>query len=199
MLNYYFGGINAAGKSTFLSQLKATPGAWEVVHGSQALMEWLGIAPGDYASLRALPRAQTNQAYADLVLHRIQENGRRKSLIFDSHYLNLIEGVVHKTVEGDWLGRVDALVLLAAQPTTIHDRIRRDADRDRKLFRPDANEAERMRTLEAYIRQTIAEFQRLAAQFRLPSVIVYNEDGKIDDAIGQFLDFDGRLRAAVRG
>src|SRR5437660_682256 len=99
MPNYYFGGVNAAGKSTFLNRLQEMPGDWEIVHGSQALMDWLGITPGDYESLRQMPRERTYHAYGELVLDRIARKREPTSLIFDSHYLNLVGGLISRTVE----------------------------------------------------------------------------------------------------
>ena len=190
----FLGGVNGSGKSEFLTRLQSARGNWGVVQGSDALMKWLHIPPGDYESLRKVPREQTIKEYGALVCHEIKRNLAREhplTLVFDSHYLNLVEGRIYSSVGGNWLSAFAALVLLWAEPQTILERLTKTPNRDRRLFPKGLSRQRTLECLEDYTARTRLEFYRLANDFSLPHIIIRNENGQLDFAVEQFIAFHG--------
>jgi len=180
-MHYYVAGVNGTGKTTLLRGVHEASGI-EVVPGTTALMEYLGI-PGDYDALRSMDQG--------LVLERWQETAeqlakRPQSFMLDTHIMNLTHGQVIRR-DGPWIADYDALMLVTADPAVILERVTQDASRDRALFPENISYTEKMTMLSDYQEQTKQLFGVLAAQFGLPSVVIVNDD--LDQAITDCITF----------
>jgi adenylate kinase len=197
MPNYYFGGVNASGKTAILEQLVSSDkdGRWEIIAGSTELMKWFGITDGDYDSLNYLSIEQKNFAYGELVLEKINNNKSGKSLIFNSHYLNAVHGLIYKTITGSWIKNLDALVLVESRPETIIERIEHDPTRMRNLFQLKQSHTEQLKLLSEYLEKTKKEFGKLALKYSLPNLTIQNNQNELDISIEQFINFDKMIRS----
>ena len=104
---YFFGGLNGVGKSTFLREIGEHFPDTEVFKGSSRFMEWLGLQPGDYTSLRALPD-NYKDSQLDMMMRNIVRKPRDRVLLIDAHYLNYKAGELLEAT-GEWLGSMSAL------------------------------------------------------------------------------------------
>jgi len=194
---YLLGGVNGVGKSKLFERLQESRPEMDVVHTASLLMEWLDIKPGDYDSLRSLPDRDKNRECGNAIRARLARAAIEQTVVFDFHYLNLIDGVMGPTVEGAWPAVMNGLIMVDARPDTVYRRVRGDA-RDRRLFpqgRPLPAEGEKA-TIANFVGQTRAEFGRLAASYALPNLVIGN-DTPLDTAIAidRFLEFDKRVRS----
>lgn len=187
-MKYFIGGVNGVGKTTLLLAIKKARPDFEIIKGSQHLMEYLGF-PGDYDALRTMSFDYASEKFGEMIeiLLRKHEN-----IIFDSHYLNLVEGVLSPPVTGEWIQKFDVLLLLDASPETVLQRIQNES-RDRALFPRDTSVKKMHSIYENYIQAYRNEFQRVVDLWHLPSKILDAE--KSTDEIAQdFIAFDESLR-----
>jgi len=187
--------MNAVGKSSLARDIQRAEPAIEVVHTTSAMMDWLGIKPGNYDALRSLPddyKQQQNERMfqARLTTPPLDEH----PLLFDSHYLNLVDGRVSRLIQGDWPKYLGGLVLIYADIEVVYDRIQRDAPaRNRRLFPPGSTPRQQLDVLQTFARQTEAEFRAIADRFSLPSIAIQNS-GNDATPLDDFLTFDYEIR-----
>ncbi len=191
MKSYFVGGVNASGKSTFVKTLCLGQAGWHPVSGSQELMSWLKLLPGDYQSLRKLPRAFTVSSYSSLVrdlIERKRAGNNTNALVFNSHYLDLVEGYSYATIDEECWNEFDGLVLLTAAIETILHRIEKD-ERARGLFPPAATLDEKKGILQEHIAKSRDLFETMADRYGIPKLVITNEDGELEDAVAKFNKF----------
>lgn len=195
--SYFVGGVNGVGKSKFLETLSEGRDTMRVVHGTAVLLEALGLPTEDYEALRSAPRAEKNRAYSGIVLRSAIADIDDGTVLFDSHYLNMIRGEIFQTVYGADESRMfalDALVLVTtSDPITVTRRVDGDTHRDRQLYPPLATEVEKQGFMRRYWDETRTEFNRLVGVLAIPSLVIYNDTEDMSGAIEQFLAFDASL------
>jgi len=191
-IRYYFGGINASGKSTLLSAIKKVKPEYEVIHVTGKFMRWLGM-DNDYERLRTLDPDFISQEFPKFIKDLLHQY-KNKVLLLDSHYLNLIRGRVFDRT-GPWLKKFDALVLVEADVDDILKRIKKEAtEKDRALFPEGCSEKECRQILTRYWRLTKETFESLARKYGKPFKIITNPDDNLRQAVNIFLKFDRELR-----
>jgi hypothetical protein len=194
MAQYFMGGVNASGKSTLAREISSVKPEFEVIHTGAAIMERLGIAPGDIDTLRALPEVDKRREN-EAMLSELTRRSLGRSALYDSHYLNMIEGKVTRLIIGRGPFDLDGLLLVEAKPEVLYERIKRDAPtKNRRLFPHDVTPARALDILNVYTRRTREECNRLAKTFNLPTLILQNDTDQLDNAVEQFIEFDEQIR-----
>lgn len=196
--SYFVGGVSGVGKSTLLEAVSNKQPDMRIVHGASMLLRALGLAPNDYEALRNTNENQKNSAYARIVMHEAVDNvGQPGVVVFDSHYLNLVRGGVHRTVgtlDESRMFALDGLILVTTtNPATIYNRVARDTSRDRALFPVGATEATCNAIMHNYCDATQAEFERLTHVLAMPSLVIRNEETGFDQAVAKFMAFDATI------
>ncbi len=179
----YVGGVNGSGKSTILAEVTRQKPEFTIIHSVTAFTEWLGF-PGDYEKLRAIPPEEGIQKlsqFMDVLLAKPID-----ILLFDSHYLNLVRGVI-KPVMGPWIKKFDVLILISADIDSILKRIESDS-RDRALFPPEATKETCEAIYKNYCKQYKDVFHQLALQYNLPSKEIENSEGEISQVAQELID-----------
>lgn len=95
----FMGGINGVGKSVIAKKLSEKLKI-QFYEGSKCLMSELGVAEGDYASLRKASEAQKKKALYD-VFQKINLKNCDKKAIITGHFVKIIDGRITK-YEGRW-------------------------------------------------------------------------------------------------
>lgn len=179
-MNIYLGGANASGKSTIMAEYAKLDLSAEIIHGTRLLMDAHGIA-GDYEELRRMSQEHLRPVYS-AAMGRLLAEPVEHARILDSHFLYIRKGEVHPSTE-DWIGDFDAVVLVYADPETSWKRIRADhKERDRALFPEGLSDIEAKAMYADYIEQTIAEFDRIAAEYQLPHLLLDNSHNSPHDS-----------------
>lgn len=193
MAQHFMGGVNASGKSALAREIGRAKPEFEIIHTGTAIMERLGIAPGDADALRALP-AEHKYRENESMLSELTKAFLGKSALYDSHYLNMIEGEVTPLISGTWPAYLGSLVLLETHPEILFERIKKDRPiKDRRLFPAGATPAQAIDILGDYTQQTREECERLASTFDLPVLVLRNDSERLDGAVQEFLEFDERI------
>ena len=189
-MKYYLGGINGAGKTTLLHAIKEAAPNFEIIKGSTALMQYLGI-PGDYEALRKLRYDDDAELKFRAMMAGI--TARTDDLIYDGHYLNIVRGEIFP-ITGPWVAGFDAILLLRISTDAVLRRIEADQHkRDRALF-PEGTSADEQRTiLEDYIGKYDTEFNRCVTEYGLKSKVL-DEEKPTAEILKDFLAFDRELR-----
>ncbi|OGM21572.1 hypothetical protein A2714_05050 [Candidatus Woesebacteria bacterium RIFCSPHIGHO2_01_FULL_38_9] len=191
----FVGGINGAGKSTFLTEVEKRDPDIEIFHASPRLMELLGLVKDDYDGLRALPDSVKDVAFDSMMRQAVADHGV-KTLLIDAHYLNLRRGKV-TDVTGSWLEIMNALFLITAEPNNVLTRINNDqlrTGRDRALF-PEASTIEQQSDiLTGYIQATMDKVKAVSAEYSIPLFVINNEEGLIVQTVQTFLDIHAQLQ-----
>ena len=187
---YFVGGINGVGKTTLLGAIVKKQKEFQAIKGSQYFMQWLGIKPGDYASLRSLPDNYKNKEMDKMVHWLIaQKSITNKHLLFDAHYLNIKEDTIMVTATGNWIALMDALVVVTANNDEILHRIEIDQlshKRIRPIFKNCQNMTQKLKLIDSYQAKTLHTAKILAKKYCLPLVEIKNNDKQINMAINQF-------------
>jgi adenylate kinase len=176
MTKCFVGGVSGAGKTTLLTDLHRRSNDCEVIRGSRLMFAALGLSNGDYAALRALPAALKDRVFCDVIrplLDRAETAGR--SVLIDGHFLNFSNGTPRPVVL-DWVGRMDLLVLIDTDATTIWGRIKSDkmrADRNAEFH----NLNQHLLAIQTSLEQTRAEAKRLSIKYRKPLRTIDNSSG----------------------
>jgi hypothetical protein len=195
MVQHFMGGVNASGKSTLAREVSLVRPEFEVIHTGTAIMDRLGIVPGDVDALRALP-AEYKRRENEAMLSDLTRRLLGKSALYDSHYLNMIEGRVTPLITGTWLANLDSLLLVETCPEVLYERIVRDTPiKNRKLFAHDTAPAQALDILDDYTKQTREECEQLAKTFDLPTLVVQNDSEQLDGVVEQFLEFDELVKS----
>lgn len=183
---YFIGGVNGVGKTTFLTEVSIRYPKFRVIKGSSAFMEWLGIAQGDYKSLRALPdeykRVEFDKMMNDL-LSKPTEDG--KILLIDAHYFHYKHGKMIDTT-GDWMSMLDALFVITGRTDEVFKRVSED-NKDRDLFPDDTLPEEQRELLGVYLERTIQKAREVSKKYGVPLFILENVQGDLEETIDSFL------------
>lgn len=181
----FVGGINGTGKTTVLAEVKKLNSNLEVIKGSAAFMQWLGLPPGDYDSLRGLSANHKDQEFAKLILataDRVKE--QKATTLVDAHYINIIEGSIADCT-GDWMGKFDALFVITANYQAVFDRICQDEElskRNRSLFPKGADTNFKKKLITQYLEATDILARKLSKKHRVPYFRLENNQQAIDTA-----------------
>lgn len=198
MAQHFMGGVNATGKSAIAREVGRVRPEFSIIHTGSTIMDRFGIAPGDKAALRAIP-AEVKYHENGAMLTELAEKFGNKPVMYDSHYLNMIEGTVTPLLQSGWLAGFHSLVLVEVPPEVLYERIDRDAPiKDRKLFPVDATPGQAIDILRNYCQQTRDEHRRLASMTGLPSLVLHNDSGQLHGIVQEFLDFDEHI-SPIRG
>lgn len=192
MAVYLLGGAAGSGKTTFLRGLQERSDDWATVNSSALLKEQLGLDAGDYEALQRVDRVLTLQIFSKLLIEHVNHHrtsGVRSHLIFDCHYLTLIQGRVHPGVESNVLSEFDGLILLAASAETILRRLSIDPTRSRGMFTAELSRRDQIAILNSFLARMDEEFGRLATLSNLPTTKIQNENGQFEHALDRFLAF----------
>lgn len=189
---YFIGGINGVGKTTLIKEIGNRYNDFEVVRGSQCFMQWLGIEPGDYVALRSLPDDFKDKEMDKMMKWLLTQNPERsKHLLFDAHFLNIKQdSIINAT--GDWIGMMDALLVVTANNDEILTRIKSDEmsnGRTRPIFRPNADVGQKLELLKSYQEKTLEAAKSLSLKYCLPLIEIRNQNGKIEEAVNNFINF----------
>lgn len=189
-MKYYLGGINGSGKTTLLHAIKEAAPQFDVIKGSTALMEYLGI-PGDYEALRKLRYDDDAEQKFRQMMREI--TARTDDLIFDAHYLNLVRGEIFPIAD-EWMVGFDAILLLRISTETVLRRIEADQHkRDRALF-PDGSTPDQQRAiLDDYIAKYEAEFHRCATDYHIRPFVL-DAEKPTAEMLEDFVAFDRGMR-----
>lgn len=187
-MHYYVVGINASGKTSVLQAVSAKTGI-PVVHGTQALMERLGI-PGDYEALRDMDQDEVLTKWGETAEQLLQTFGD-KPFLLDTHILNLTNGEIIRR-DGPWIGKYDALVMIKANPSVIFSRLEHDA-KDRALFSLDFGNEAKLTLLTEYQAQTEKIVRSIGEQYQIPVKVILNHD--LTTAVAAFIAFDASLHS----
>jgi len=194
MARHFVGGFNGVGKSRVISEVVARDLGFERLHTTSLFMTHLGLPPGAYNQLRALPdevKAVENNKMLDALLAEPPPLGVEQML--DSHYLNVVGGETTRLITGAWPRRLGSLVLITADVEILYERITQDAaTRDRRLFAADATPGQQRDAIARYLAATAAEFKYVVAQAECPHVVIDNS-GDPETAATRFLEFHASL------
>lgn len=191
---YFIGGISGVGKSAILNKVAQLDQRFEIVHGSEHFIRWLGLQKGDYNALRSLPNKFKNKELDKMMRKLVcgysgTARCYRKPLLIDAHYLRIYQG--HITLAtSTWVSLFYTLFLITADAETVFKRINRDflkTNKDRKLFPEEANNQEKISLLEIYHNKTTEAVKKLSYCFRIPYFIVQNEEGMLEQAAKELI------------
>lgn len=188
---YFIGGVNGVGKTTFLEELASRYPDIEVVHGSGALMKWLGIQPGDYDGLRNFPDDLKNIETGKMIQHILRERkGKGKILIIDAHYFHYKRGELVDTT-GEWMTLLDTLWMITAPAEVILARVEKneaEGGKLRDLFPLDINSKEgKLMILNNFLAKTLEKAQEISKRYNIPCFVINNGNEGIGSVIEEFL------------
>ncbi len=184
---YFIGGVNGVGKSTFLTEISARHPEFCVVKGSSVFMEWLGITPGDYDSLRALPDEHKRTEFDRMMnnlLTKPTEDG--KVMLIDAHYFHYKRGEMVDTT-GDWVSMLEALFVITGEVEEVFKRVSEDT-KDRDLFPHGTTTDEQRGLLRGYLDVTIQKAQEISKEHGVPFFVINNIQGNMEETINSFLE-----------
>jgi len=183
---YFIGGVNGVGKSALLREVSTRHPEFRIVKGSSAFMEWLGITPGGYDSLRALPDEYKRTEFGEMMndlLSKPPKDG--KIMLIDAHYFHYKRGEMIDTT-GKWISMLDALFVVTGETEEILKRISEDA-KDRDLFPYSSSIEEQKELLEKYLELTIQKAKEISEKYGVPLFIIKNTQGDMEETINSFL------------
>jgi adenylate kinase len=187
---YFVGGINAGGKTTLMNEIEANLPDFEIVRGSKLFMEWLGVNPGDYESLRKLP-----DDYKDIELDKMmrwlveQKPKNGKHIIIDAHYLNIKPDDI-VDVTGNWISLMDALFVVTAPSDEILKRMEQDekqTGRSRSIFPESSTKDESLELIGSFQEKILLLAKSLSEKYHIPLVEIHNKNGKLANTINEFV------------
>lgn len=193
---YFVGGINAAGKTTIVNEIKKVRPEFKIIQGSKSFMEWLGVGFGDYTTLRALPDDYKNAEFGKMIRWFIgQQTKKDEHLIIDAHYLTLKP---HEVVDatGDWVSLIDALFVITAPCKEILDRMETDqkkTGRFRPIFHDGTTQKQKISSIRSLQERTVWFAETLSEKFRIPMFEIQNKNKKVAIAVEKFLKTHGLL------
>lgn len=192
-MNVYVGGVNGVGKSTILRRVTQQDQSFEVIHFASALMQELGLGPGDYDALHDTAK-ETSEAAMAKIINALVERQTTKIRLIDGHYLNTIWGHI-KPIATDWIAGMDAAILITAQPSVVWRRIEQDeAYRDRELFPKGMKDKDAKVFLADYIGQTEHYFDQLVNKYDLEHFMLEHSSDDAERAAQQIITFCKALK-----
>ncbi len=190
---YFIGGVNGVGKSTFLTELSTRNPEFEVIKGSAIFMEWLGIKPGDYDSLRTLSDDYKRKEFDSMMSDLLSKSNKKGNiLLIDAHYFHYKRGEMLDTT-GEWIREINALFVITADTESVFERISSDS-KERDLFPIAATPHFKRKMLENYLLRTILKAQELSERYGVPYFILENRKGDLEATLHNFLDIHGKIR-----
>lgn len=187
---YFIGGINGSGKSTFLKLIAKRCNDFEIVHGSEYLIKWLGLKVGDYDALRSISDKVKDEATDKIVKYIFSHRLSKKPILFDAHYVKIHKGEIRSAID-DWIGLFDYLFFIKSDPATILSRIDKDfkeSDKNRQLFSCDSiTTEEKLDFISKCLNSALEIMEQAGRKFNIPIFIIENKDDEIDHAIKDFL------------
>ncbi len=189
-MKYFVGGVNGVGKSYFLNKVKESKPDYDVIDGARAFMKWLGF-DDDYERLRKLHPDIRDSRLSEFISQTLNKS-QSETLIYAGHFLVLVRGEIYRGTR-EWLARFDGIALLKASPETILERIAED-NRDRALFKEDVTREDAIKILKDYNLKENVEFLALAEKYGLPSLLINNSRGRVENTVAEFLEFDAKVR-----
>lgn len=189
-MKYFVGGINGAGKSHFITNLKDVRPEYVTVDGSKEFMKWLGFGQ-DYEKLRNLMPEIRDAKLAEFISQTLNKS-EAETLIYVGHFIVLVRGEVID-VTRDWMSRFDGVVLIKAKPEVILQRISQD-DRNRALFKEGTSDEKALKILKNYSLKENVAFLELTDKYGIPSLLLDNSDGVTPNEVFDFLQFDAKIR-----
>lgn len=188
---YFVGGINGAGKSTFVKKVAANNPGFVAWHGSSEFMRWLNLKPGDYDALRVMDDEYKIKEFGKLVEWTL-DHFTGNTILIDSHFVRSVAEETY-SVTGDWMHRMSGLVHLTALPTTVLERIHMDTKK-RDSVPEGASEIHTRHILSKQIISSDQEVLACARRYNIPYCRISNSN--IDFAMCKFFAFDTQIKEA---
>jgi len=189
---YFIGGINGVGKSKLLDLLAQQNQDFEIIHGSEYFMQWLGLEKGDYRSLRSLPHGVKNEELNKMMrsLTCCFSTSIRPRLI-SAHYLGIDEGKI-TCATGNWISLFDALFFINAKPEEILERINRDfleTQRNRPIFPVGPlSKKTKLMLLSRYLKKSLEEVKKLSVRSKVPYFVIQNKTGTLQQTVDDLIN-----------
>lgn len=200
-MQYFVGGINGVGKSYLLEQLSLRYPEFEIYKGSARLMEYLGLAPGDYAALRGLPDEVKEAAVNEIMESVLQERGSvDRPLIVDAHYIYYKRGEL-RDATGPWVRHFSGLLLVDAPAEKILQRANIDSSTGKKvrdLLPEGLSPEQELIWLQRYREVTLQKVQEIAGMYQVPAFAVDNSSEGVEYALNRFVEIHARLKFGER-
>ncbi|MEX0918403.1 MAG: AAA family ATPase [Candidatus Paceibacterota bacterium] len=183
---YFVGGVNGVGKSTLLTEISIRYPEFRIIKGSSLFMEWLGVTPGDYNSLRSLPDyykiSEFNKMMDNLLSKQVLDE---RVMLVDAHYFHYKRGEMIDTT-GDWMSSLNALFVITGEVEEIFKRVLEDT-KDRDLFPRGTSRYEQKELLRIYLEGTNQKAQEISNRYRIPLFTINNIQGNINKVVDYFL------------
>lgn len=186
---YFFGGVNGVGKSTVLNSIIADGKEFELFKGSARLMQRLGVSPGDYAALRAIPD-EVKEAEVNAMMEEVLSEGDENSipLLIDAHFLNYKKGEM-RDATGTWMRHLSGIFIVEADAEMILDRARTDEStgkRHRDLLQDGLSPDEELAWINRYLLATRGKANEVAQMYGIPAFTLINTEPDISPLLERF-------------
>lgn len=194
---YFVGGVNGAGKSTFLKKLalRDKGAKFTIVSGSREFMKWLGINPGKYSHLQKLDDKYKKRELGMMIKSIVRNSGQnKKTLLFDGHYLHYKRGAMVSAL-GGWIKFFKALFLIDAPAKVIVDRIYMDRKRrlnDRDLFPIGMSRKQKEKIIDFYRKITMDKVREISRRYGIPYFVI-SSDKSPREMLAEFIHFHNKV------
>lgn len=174
---YFIGGISGSGKSAVLKNLEKLNQRFQIIHGSEYFMKWLGLKTKDYNKLQSLPHDFKNKELNKMMQYLINNYSLEdKSILISAHYLRIIKGEISDAV-GDWISLFDGLFFIDAEPKIILERLENNfllTGRYRNIFPQNISKRRKLDLLYTYQAKTLEKVKKLSKKFNIPFFVIKN-------------------------
>ncbi|OGZ37922.1 MAG: hypothetical protein A3A94_03185 [Candidatus Portnoybacteria bacterium RIFCSPLOWO2_01_FULL_43_11] len=184
---FFVGGINGVGKTSIVKKLSKTVPIQEL-HGTTELMKWLGIAVGDYDTLRKIPENLKEKALEEFFCDLAADHSKRITMV-TAHYVKIFNGRITPSY-GPWYNYCDALILIISPPESILRRIINDETSEkrtkRSLFGTElATRQKQVKFLENAQLMSVKIMEQAAQVTKIPCFSIENIDGQLLNSVKQ--------------
>lgn len=188
---YFIGGISGSGKSAILKNIGKFNHKFQIIHGSEYFMGWLGLKNKDYNRLQSLPDNFKNKELNEMMKYLIYNyQSGNKSLLISAHYLRIIEGEISNAI-GNWISLFNGLFLIDTEPKIILKRLENDfqnTKRYRNIFPPNILKEKKLDLLYDYQIKTLEKVNKLSKRFNIPFFIIKN-NLSLEEASNQLINY----------